>query len=131
MIQIGRDDLLRALKGFKGLAKQELLINGELTEEKLAQKTHALARRETYLQLIEKLESSGTEATCVFAFDEYHKFSEDEHPTDPVNDGHQQALEMFFQLLGIQPTQLRNSIQNKLPFEEVLALNTPQTSYYV
>ncbi len=130
MIQVRRDDLLRALKGFKGLAKQELLINGELTEEKLAQKTHALARRETYLQLIEKLEASGTEAACVFAFDEYHKMLDDEHPIDPVNNGHQQALEMFFQLLGIQPTELRNLIENKLPFEQILTLNVQQTSYY-
>jgi len=124
MIQVGRDDLLRALKGFKGLAKQDLLIRGELTQENLSKKTHAEARRETYLQLIERLETSSTEAACVFAFDEYHKFSNQNDNFDPAIKGHQQALEMFFKLIGIEPEQLRSSIQENLVFEKLISLNS-------
>lgn len=109
MVQVRQEDLLRALKSFKGLAKQDLLA-GNQTPEIEYHKTHAEARRETYAKLISLVEESGIEEACVFAFNEYFNFTSDSRQTngDPVRDGHLQALEMFFKVMGVTGERLND-----------------------
>lgn len=108
MVQVERDDLLRALKGFKGIAKQDLLLM-EQTPEIEYRKTHAEARREIYAKLIDLVEGSGISEACVFALDEYHKVPETIEEDDAAMNGHLQALELFFKLIGITPRTLKES----------------------
>ena len=108
MVWIGQDELLLALKRFKGLAKQDLLIS-ELSPQPDYWKTHAEARRQTYAKLIELVEQDGTENACVFAFTEYQKVpnTEADSISDPALKGMIQAIEMFFKVIGIETEQLR------------------------
>lgn len=125
MVLIGRDDLLRALKRFKGIAKQDLLPNN-LNPQTEFWKTHAEARRETYAKLIDLVESSGIENACVFALSEYQNLpSPTEENLDPSTKGHTQALEMFFNVIGIAVEQLHQMKNGHDDFRQLLNF-TPQ-----
>lgn len=131
MVQIGNDNIIRALKGFKGIAKQELLTP-ETTPQAQYRKTHAEARREIYTKLIDLVEQSGIENACVFAFSEYRELpiSEKlENEIDPVASGKVQALEMFFNVMGLQADQLRQLKSEKVDFSQVLTSSPPNNLY--
>lgn len=100
MIQVKRGDLVRALKGFKGIAKQDLLLP-DLTSQSEYRRTHAEARREIYTKLIDLVEEDGIPEACVFALSEYNKIPDFTKAEDSIVNGHLQALELFFSLLGI------------------------------
>lgn len=117
MVQVAADDLLRALKRCKGIAKQELLIN-EQTQYYEARKAHAEARREIYNKLIELIETSDIENACVFAFNEYRSLSE--RNDDPVIRGRSQALEMFFNIIGIDSDRLKEHKTNNHDLHQLL-----------
>ena len=119
MVQIAQDDLLRALKRCKGIAKQELLIK-EPSQYNEARKAHAEARREIYTKLIDLVETSDIENACAFAFNEYQNLIEDSN--DPDTKGRYQALEMFFNVLGIDHNRLQEYKFNQV--EIVQLLNT-------
>ncbi len=119
MIQVAADDLLRALKRCKGIAKQELLIK-EQTQNQEARKAHAEARREIYNKLIELIETSGIENACAFALNEYRSLPE--RNEEPVIKGRSQALEMFFNIIGIDSGRLKESKTNN--YDLVQLLNT-------
>lgn len=124
MILVDQDDLLRALKRFKGIAKQDLLLAEQNLKAEF-RKTHAEARRESYTRLIEMVEESGIENACVFAFSEYLNLPV--CPTqDPVMEGHIQALEMFFTAVGIEPDKLKMSKSEHIGFTELM-LNPVET----
>lgn len=118
MIQIRQDDLIKALKSFKGLAKQDLLDNHH-TPENDFRRAHAEARREIYGRLIEITEQSGIEQACAFAFTQYQNLPE--KSAGPDGCGHTQALEMFFNVIGIDPLKLRDSKKEKLPLDALLS----------
>ncbi len=121
MIQISQDDLLRALKRCKGIAKQDLLPSSSNVPQSDFRKTHAEARRETYTKLIELVEGGGTQDACVFAFKEYQDLPD--IPTggaDPVNLGHVQALEIFFNVIGINRSQMQMLHDHKIDFNQLL-----------
>lgn len=107
MVQVERDDLLRALKSFKRIAKQELLLTDQ-TPEIEYRKTHAEARREIYAKLIDLVESSGITEACVFALAEYNNLPEVVKEDDPAMNGHLQALELFFKLIGVTPDKFKS-----------------------
>lgn len=121
MVQIERDDLVRALKSFKGLAKQDLLAGGTSLQAEY-RKTHATARREIYAKLIELVESSGIQNACVFAYQEYRNLMADGVlPTDdPTSSGHFQALEMFFNVLGVSTDKLRSCVNQNYDLDQLL-----------
>lgn len=131
MIQIGRDDVLRALKSFKGLAKQDLLITNPPQSEYI--RTHAEARREIYAKLIDLVEESGIENACVFAFSEYCKLCNvlDSHNNDPVIKGHSQAFEMFFSIFGITANKLRTSKENEVSINQLLDYPAFESDYCI
>ncbi len=117
MVQIATDDLLRALKRCKGIAKQELLIK-EPAQYNEARKAHAEARREIYTKLIDLVETSDIENACAFAFKEYQDLSESS--SDPDIRGRFQALEMFFNVLGIEHNQLNEYKTNHIDIFQLL-----------
>lgn len=125
MVQIATDDLLRALKRCKGIAKQELLIK-EPAQYNEARKAHAEARREIYAKLIDLVETSDIENACAFAFREYQDLTESSG--DPKIKGRFQALEMFFTVLGIDHTQLNEYKTNHIDIFQLLnTANLPST----
>jgi hypothetical protein len=121
MIQIGQDDLLRALKRCKGIAKQDLLPNN-LVPQSDYRKTHAEARRETYTKLIELVEDRGIQDACVFAFSEYRNLpaTTASGEVDPSTKGHSQALEMFFNVIGINAEQMQTLHEGTIDFHQLL-----------
>jgi len=109
MIQVKNEDLIKALKRFKGLAKQDLLAS-ELTPDPAYWRTHAEARRTEYKRLIDLVQNSGVENACVYAFHTYENLPTlDETMNLPEYKGREQALELFFQILGISPIELRSA----------------------
>lgn len=131
MIEVGRDEILRALKRFKGIAKQDLLATGSNSISEFW-KTHAEARRETYTKLIDLVEESGIENACVFAFTEYLSLpATPGKEADPVVDGHFQALEMFFNVIGIRSDRLRSSKMEKTNLSQLLnSISQPRQDCY-
>ncbi|HBF37445.1 MAG TPA: hypothetical protein DDW50_09010 [Firmicutes bacterium] len=120
MIQINQDDLLRALKRCKGIAKQDLLPSRSIPQSDF-RKTHAEARRETYTQLIELVEGEGIQDACVFAFTAYQSLPElSMGGSDPAALGHAQALEMFFNVIGIDRAQMKMLHDGSIDFNQLL-----------
>ncbi len=125
MIQISREDLLLALKRFKGIAKQDLLPHN-LDPHSDYWKTHAEARRETYAKLIELVEGEGIEKACVFAYSEYQNLPVISSSNDnPAVKGHLQALEMFFNVVGIAIDMIRKMIEEHKELSQLIHF-TPQ-----
>lgn len=117
MIQVTGEDLLRALKRFKGLAKQDLLAS-EFTPDPQYWRTHAEARRAEYKRLINLIENSGVENACVYAFNTYENLPTADEAMTPETKGREQAIELFFQILGIEPEELQISRRNHLNYQE-------------
>lgn len=113
MFPVNREDLLRALKRFKSLAKQDLLTS-ELTSDPVFWQTHAEARRNEYTRLINLIENSGVEKACVYAF---KTFQEQQQDADGEQTGEQrgsaQAIELFFQIIGLSPADLKRMGEEK------------------
>lgn len=125
MVQIATDDLLRALKRCKGIAKQELLVK-EPAQYNEARKAHAEARREIYTKLIDLVETSDIKNACAFAFKEYQDLEESNN--DPAVKGRFQALEMFFNVLGIDHNQLNDYKINQIDIFQLLSTATQSSA---
>ncbi len=110
MILVAQDDVLRGLKKFKRLAKQDLLASN-MTSNPHFWQSMAEARRRTYDELMELVERVGVENAYVKALDNYRSIrplaSE-----NPDTKGRQQALEMFFTILGIDK---RSLVEDGIP----------------
>ncbi len=113
MCQVEGEDLVRALKRFKSLAKQDLLTS-ELTTDPYFWRTHAEARRKEYTRLIHLVETSGVEKACVYALQSYKRIrlSKTEEQ-DPEQAGARQALELFFKITGCSPGRLAQWLQER------------------
>ncbi|SRR5690554_3519380 len=116
MIEVSREDLVKALKRYKGLAKQDLLAS-ELTPNPVYWRTHAETRRAEYNKLIELIETSGTEKACVYAFKAYI-LNDNENEDSGESAGRKQAIELFFQIFGVEPEKLRVARMKQKNFEE-------------
>ena len=113
MCQVEGEDLVRALKRFKSLAKQDLLTSA-LTNDPLFWRTHAEARRNVYSRLLELIESSGVEEACVYACKRYQEARLSAGPDQsPEQAGARQALEMFFRVIGVTPGRLGKWLREK------------------
>ncbi|MGI6567259.1 MAG: hypothetical protein GX341_08665 [Firmicutes bacterium] len=102
MIQVAKDDVLRGLKKFKRLAKQDLLASG-LTSNPDFWRVQAESRRQKYSDLMELVEAKGVDLAFETAAAEYAKLPlfDTQVSVDPQLRGTEQALEMFFTLLGM------------------------------
>lgn len=101
MFNVTASDVVRALKKFKRLAKQDLLAS-ELTSNPQFWREQAQARRATYDALMALVESEGVDAAYRYALDENAALPllGSEGETAAVK-GKRQALQMFFSLLGV------------------------------
>lgn len=107
MIMVAKDDVLRGLKKFKRLAKQDLLAS-TLTSNPDFWKAQAEARRQKYDDLMELVEVRGVDLACKVAMSEYAKlplFDSIEGEAPEIR-GTEQALEMFFTLLGMESEEM-------------------------
>ena len=117
MCQIEGEDLVRALKKFKSLAKQDLLAS-ERTADPMFWRTHAQARRNEYNRLINLIESFGVEKACVYAFQAYKEGQKKNDQEKTVEEqGAEQAITLFFQIIGHVPADLRRRISPPGPGE--------------
>lgn len=117
MIVVAKDDVLRGLKRFKRLAKQDLLASSR-TSDPAFWEAQAEARRATYTQLMEWIEEVGVEAACERALKEYAALPPvvSDGKTDPVRSGTRQAFDLFFQLVGLdQKSRLQMQGERRRP----------------
>ena len=113
MCQVQGEDLIRALKRFKSLAKQDLLAS-ERTNDPFFWRTHAEARRKEYTRLIELVEDSGVEKACVYALKTYKRIRlNNRTERNPEQEGARQALELFFEIIGSTPGRLGKWLQER------------------
>ncbi|MDI3280911.1 MAG: hypothetical protein QJR13_06030 [Bacillota bacterium] len=113
MVLVAREDVLNGLKRFKRLAKQDFLASS-LTSDPAFWTAQAEARRQTYDELAELVSTAGVEEAYERAKEDYLKLisSHSTQPPDPHLRGKEQALEMFFTLLGVDHHQLKQEGQS-------------------
>lgn len=111
MVSVGQEDVLRALKKFRRLAKQDLLAS-EQTSDPDYWREQAHARREAYARLIASVEQRGVDAACREAIEAYAALPLlRDGQKDARISGEEQAYEMFLRVVGIDDkeiTRLRN-----------------------
>src|SRR5690554_417793 len=117
MVEVSREDLVKALKRFKGLAKQDLLAS-ELSSDPKYWRTHAETRRAEYNKLIDIVVSSGIEKACVYAFKTYKNLDTSKEPNFGEYKGREQAIELFFRIFGIDSDKLRVARKKQKNYEE-------------
>lgn len=111
MFSVSRDDVLRGLKRFRRLAKQDLLASPSTSDPDFWSE-QATARRAVYGELMHWVEREGVEAAYRRALDGYTALPLLRAGESPALSGREQAFELFFSILGLDPrevTRLRNS----------------------
>ncbi len=109
MIVVAKEDVLRGLKKFKRLAKQDLLIS-RFTPEPHFWEKQAEGRRNTYDRLTKLIFDHGVDHAYKSALKLYVDlpFSFENKIEDAEVIGMKQALEMFFTIVGMQPPLKKN-----------------------
>lgn len=103
---VHKDDVLRGLKKFRRLAKQDLLAS-EHTSRPAYWKEQAEARRRTYAQLTASVSERGVEAAYEEAVQAYAALPLlRDGEEDPAISGAEQAYELFFRLVGVGEKEL-------------------------
>ena len=112
MIHVAKEDVLRGLKKFKRLAKQDLLAS-DLTSNPSFWSKQAESRRSQYDQLMELITEQGVEMAYRIASKEYATLPLDSlsSTSNPEMTGKQQAYEMFFTILGVGKETLGNQYE--------------------
>ncbi|NLJ24775.1 MAG: hypothetical protein GX354_05020 [Firmicutes bacterium] len=107
MIQVAKDDVLKGLKKFRRLAKQDLLASS-LTSNPDFWRVQAETRRQKYSDLMELVDERGVDLAYELAVAEYAKLPlfDSGEAIAPEAKGLEQALEMFFTLLGVGPAEM-------------------------
>lgn len=122
MIPVRQDDVLRGLKKFKRLAKQDLLAS-PLTQDPGFWSAQAEARRAQYAEFMELVERRGVDAAYQVAVEGYAALPLVRvDGRDPKLSGLEQAYEMFFAVLGIDQKEiarLRNGRRRLTASDEV------------
>ena len=109
MIVVAKEDVLKGLKKFKRLAKQDLLVS-QLTSEPVFWTKQAEGRRKTYDRLMEIIDDQGVDHAYKSALKLYAElpfvFTDKMKEAEII--GTRQALEMFFTMIGVQPPAKNN-----------------------
>lgn len=115
-ISLSNEDIIRGLKHYKGIAKQDIIRADESSDaERL--RDHAHARRQVYKQLIEVAENEDASTVVSNALEQYSKLPfvtgtpEDEHIDIK---GQESALENFFLMIGLD-AKTRRETRSKRP----------------
>jgi hypothetical protein len=115
-VVLSSEEIIRGLKHYRRIAKQDLLRSDE-TENPVAFRRHAEARRSVYAQLAEMAESQSPSEVVRGALDRYQNLpfvtgTEDEQYTEIK--GEENALENFFLMIGLEP-KVRREVRSQRP----------------
>lgn len=106
MFPVTQYDVLRGLKKFRRLAKQDVLASAH-TSDPTFWSAQAEARRSTYSKLMEYVEKNGVEAAYQMALEAYAALPLTiEEKDKPAVTGIEQAHEMFFTILGLSAQEI-------------------------
>lgn len=97
-----KEAVLKGLDGFSKLAKQDMLMSIH-TKDPEYWKMNAEARHSKYKELYKLVEEEGLERAIEKAVEEYKNLKSEDNPSVR---GKKRALESFFILVGIDPSQL-------------------------
>ncbi len=115
-VVLTRDEILRGLKHYRRIAKQDLLRAGQ-AEHPDAFRRHAEARREVYAALSDVAAEATPEQVARHALELYVALPfvtgtpADEHPDVK---GKENALENFFLMIGLEP-KVRREVRSQRP----------------
>lgn len=105
MIVAAKDDVLKGLKRFKRLAKQDLLADPD-TPDPYYWPRQAQSRLETYSELMSVVETQDVTFAYQYAVEQYAELqSLPNRCDDPSVTGRYQAFRMFFISIGACPDQ--------------------------
>ncbi|MBE3597943.1 MAG: hypothetical protein IMX02_03810 [Limnochordaceae bacterium] len=103
VFNVSPEDVLRGLKRSKRLAKQDILASSK-TPNPRYWTAHAEARRRVYDLLMEAIEREGLDSAYHLARRQFATLLEtpaDRRAEDPERNGEEQALRLFFAMLGL------------------------------
>lgn len=115
-VVLSSDEIVRGLKHYRRIAKQDVLRASE-TPDPDASLRHAEARRAVYAELAEVAESSGPQEVVRAALERYELLPFVTGSDDPAHveiRGHENALENFFLMIGLEP-KVRREARSKRP----------------
>lgn len=99
MFQVAPEDVLRGLKRFKRLAKQDILVSSRTPNPQYWTR-HAEARRKVYDLLMDAIEREGLDTAFHLARQQFAELAR-APKDDPEHVGQEQALTLFFSILGM------------------------------
>lgn len=115
-VVLSSDEIVRGLKHYRRIAKQDVLRASE-TPDPDASRRHAEARRTVYADLADVAEREGPTAVVRHALERYEKLpfvTGSEAPEHVEIRGHENALENFFLMIGLEP-KVRREARSKRP----------------
>ena len=118
-VVLSSEEILRGLKHYRRIAKQDVLRSTE-TPNPDAFRVHAEARREVYAQLAEMAEHNPPDDVVTHALNIYKSLpflsgtAEDAHPETK---GRENALENFFLMIGLDPKLRREARRERQPMK--------------
>ena len=114
MFEVSPEDLLRGLKRFKRLAKQDLLASSK-TPNPRYWTLQAEARRKTYDLLMERIQTGGLEEAYETARRSYLALplSASDPDEEAQVKGQEQAFDLFFGMLGLDEATLETLRQER------------------
>ncbi len=113
-VVLSSEEILRGLKHYRRIAKQDLLLAGE-TENPEAFRRHAEARRTVYSHLSELAQTMTPPEVVEEALKAYRDLPFVSGSTDDAHTeikGQENALENFFLMIGLEP-KLRREVRSQ------------------
>lgn len=115
-VVLSSDDIVRGLKHYRRIAKQDVLRAPE-TQDPKAFTQHAEARREVYAELADIAEKVGPQDAVQAALKRYEELPlniADDHPDNVMLRAQENALENFFLMIGLEPA-VRRAVRSRRP----------------
>lgn len=125
-VVLSSDEIIRGLKHYRRIAKQDVLRASETTNPE-AFRRHAEARREVYAALSELAQSQTPSEVVEEALKQYQELpfvTGSEDPSHTELRGRENALENFFLMIGLEP-KLRREVRRLRPSLAGEAAATP------
>ena len=115
-VVLSSDEIIRGLKHYRRIAKQDVLRASETTDPE-AFRRHAEARREVYAALSELAQSQTPSEVVEEALKQYQELpfvTGSEDPSHTELRGRENALENFFLMIGLEP-KVRREVRRLRP----------------